>query len=83
MLITAYPTGERHRAETLRRVAKPTPVIAAISHPTQAEAVSASLSLRRHTGERTRAYRCPFCGLWHHGHTARRTKKVMRAKRGY
>jgi hypothetical protein len=53
------------------------------SHPTQAEAVSASLSLRRHTGERTRAYRCPFCGLWHHGHTARRTKKVMRVKRGY
>jgi hypothetical protein len=51
------------------------------SYPTLEDAIGASLSLRRRTGARTTAYRCPFCGQFHHGHTASRTRKVVRAKR--
>jgi len=51
------------------------------SYPTLADAVSASISLRKHTGDRTSAYRCPFCGHYHHGHTASRTRKFLRVKR--
>ncbi len=53
------------------------------SYATQAAAVAAVIGLRKRTGDSTRAYRCPFCGAWHHGHTARRTKQALRAKRGY
>lgn len=53
------------------------------SYPTLADAVSASIGLRKRTGDRTSAYRCPHCGRYHHGHTARRTRKVLRVKRGY
>ena len=40
------------------------------SYPTLEDAIGASLSLRRRTGTRTTAYRCPYCGQFHHGHTA-------------
>lgn len=53
------------------------------SYPTLDDAISASIGLRKRTGSKTTAYRCPHCGRYHHGHTASRTKKVMRAKRGY
>lgn len=46
-------------------------------------AVGASISLRKRTGERTRAYRCPHCGKFHHGHTTRQMKQAMKAKLGY
>lgn len=51
------------------------------SYLTLDAAVSASISLRKRTGDRTSAYRCPFCGQYHHGHTASRTRKVLRVKR--
>jgi len=51
------------------------------SYPTKEAAIDASLALRRRTGDRTNAYRCPFCGQYHHGHTASRTKQAMRVKR--
>jgi len=53
------------------------------SYPTLADAIGASIGLRKRTGSRTSAYRCPFCGRYHHGHTASRTKKAMRVRRGY
>lgn len=55
------------------------------SYPTMDAAISASISLRKRTGSKTSAYRCPFCGQFHHGHTAQRTKQAMRARqeRGY
>lgn len=52
------------------------------SYPTKETAVAASIRLRRRTGDRTSAYRCPFCGQWHHGHTASRTRKALRARTG-
>jgi len=51
------------------------------SYQTLADAVSASIGLRRRTGDRTSAYRCPFCGRFHHGHTASRTRKFLRVRR--
>lgn len=51
------------------------------SYPTLEAAVGASISLRKRTGDRTNAYHCPFCGRYHHGHTARRTRQALRAKR--
>lgn len=51
------------------------------SYPTLDAAISASISLRKRTGSRTEAYRCPFCGQFHHGHTASRTRQALRAKR--
>lgn len=51
------------------------------SYPTLADAINASIGLRRHTGARTNAYRCPYCGQFHHGHTASRTRKALRVKR--
>lgn len=55
------------------------------SYPTREAAIDASIVLRRRTGSKTTAYRCPFCGCYHHGHTPTRTKKAIRAKqeRGY
>lgn len=52
------------------------------SYPTKEAAISASVSLRKRTGERTNAYGpCKFCGHYHHGHMARRTKQALRVKR--
>jgi len=51
------------------------------SYPTLDAAIGASIGLRKRTGSVTSAYRCPFCGRYHHGHTASRTRKVVRAKR--
>lgn len=53
-----------------------------LAYPTQTEAVAASIRLRKRTGSVTGAYRCPFCGQWHHGHTASRTREALRARRG-
>ncbi len=53
------------------------------SYPTLDAAIGASISLRKRTGSRTGAYRCPFCGQYHHGHTASRTKQAMRVRRGW
>jgi len=53
------------------------------AYPTMGDAINASGRLYRRTGSRTYAYRCPFCGQFHHGHTARRTKQAIRARRGY
>lgn len=51
------------------------------SYPTLDAEIGASIGLRKRTGDRTSAYRCPFCGQFHHGHTASRTRKVLRVKR--
>ena len=51
------------------------------SYPTLDAAIGASIGLRKRTGDRTSAYRCPFCGRYHHGHTASRTRQVLRVKR--
>lgn len=51
------------------------------SYPTLADAINASIGLRKRTGDKTTAYRCPFCGQYHHGHTTSRTKQAMRVKR--
>lgn len=51
------------------------------SYPTLDAAISASIGLRKRTGSKTTAYRCPFCGQFHHGHTAARTKQALRVKR--
>ena len=53
------------------------------SYPTMDAAIGASVGLRKRTGSVTQAYRCPHCGKFHHGHTATRTKKAIRAKRGW
>lgn len=53
------------------------------SYPTLEAAKGASLALRKRTGDVTNAYRCPHCGLYHHGHTASRTRKALRVKRGW
>lgn len=53
------------------------------SYSTLDEAVGASIGLRKRTGSVTQAYRCPHCGLYHHGHTASRTRKALRVKRGW
>lgn len=52
------------------------------SYPALQAAIDASLSLRRRTGVRTGAYRCPWCGQYHHGHTARKTREVVLRKNG-
>jgi len=51
------------------------------SYPTLADAINASIGLRKRTGSKTSAYRCPFRGQFHHGHTAQRTKQALRVKR--
>lgn len=51
------------------------------SYPTLDAAIGASIGLRKRTGSKTTAYRCPFCGQFHHGHTASRTKQALRVKR--
>lgn len=51
------------------------------SYATLDDAISASIILRKRTGEKTTAYRCPHCGRYHHGHTASRTRKFLQVKR--
>lgn len=46
------------------------------------DAIGASIGLRRRTGSRTTAYRCPFCGRWHHGHLTQRTRRIIEERRG-
>ena len=50
------------------------------SYSTLADAISASVGLRKRTGSKTSAYRCPFCGQFHHGHTPQR---IVRKQRGW
>ena len=51
------------------------------SYATKDAAIGASIGLRKRTGSVTGAYRCPFCGRYHHGHTASRTRKALRKRR--
>lgn len=53
------------------------------NYATQADAVAASESLRRRTGERTNVYRCQFCSGWHHGHLPQIARRAMKARRGF
>ncbi len=53
------------------------------SYSTLQEAKNASGKLYRWTGSRTWAYRCPFCGLFHHGHTSSKSKRIRRAQGNY
>lgn len=53
------------------------------SYTTLTDAVSASIGLRKRTGSVTQAYRCPHCGHYHHGHTASKGRRAIRARRGW